>query len=326
MKRWCLRRGCTASRPARGPAGRRGDRWFESLLGPPTALTVFLSNLSWQALVRMADLTWDALSAKSARTVDELQAASVPDDHGVYIWWRNDEPVYIDWARRLAVRLTRIDTHQEGTWSSRSTFRARVRLLLEQLEALDRSADADDRSAAIDNWVADCKVSWEVTESREAARAAVDDLLTDRRPLLHVWRPRVGEDEWLQDYFERLNAQGEAGRFYVEVPIGGTDRYGQGARTRYIDAVRLPGVEPAGIRYYHPRQFESDVKAQPVELIEVKRTLNRTVIGQLIVARDMTRVEWPAHGPVRVVALCTQGDPALEWICEDRGIDIELSG
>lgn len=272
----------------------------------------------------MTELTWEVLSAASRDSGHRLDPDAIPDAPGVYVWWRDEEPIFVDCARRLQIRLTRIDTHVAGGWSRRSTLRSRVRLLLRQQGLLDDSAGGDQQEALVDSWVAGCSVSWVRTASYEEAEEAVLDLLEQRRPELHIWRPRYGEDQWLLAYIDRLGGRDAAGKVYVEVPIGGVDQYGPGAKTRFIDAVRLPDVEPGGIHYYHRRHFEAEVRDQTVEVIEVKKSLNRGVIGQLIVAYDLTRAEWPPHNSLRLVALCTAPDPALEWICEKRNIDLEL--
>lgn len=271
----------------------------------------------------MTDIGWNVLKHRPRFNVTELLPDQIPDGPGVYVWWRDDQPQYVDCARRLRVRLTRIDTTVAGHSRRRSTLRSRVRLLLRKEPQVFNSPDDGDR---VDAWLKKCSVSWLSTSTREEAEGATFDLLEDRQLPLHVWRPRQGEDEWLLDYLQGLGGPERAGKVYVEVPIGGADRYGPGAKTRFIDAVRLPNVRPGGIAYYHQRPFEADISAQAAEIIEVKKTLNRTVIGQLVVAEDLARAEWPSTGGVRLVALCTRGDPALEWICEERGIDVEVVG
>jgi len=268
----------------------------------------------------MTALTWKKMTAAAWQGAQELTPGAVPDGPGVYVWWRDGEPVYVDCARRLRVRLTRSDTHLAGVAKRPSTFRSRVRLLLRERGALD--ADAEQARAQVDAWISGCSVSWVRSPSYGQSEEDVFELLRQRHPQLHVWRPRDGEDEWLLAYVEELGGPEAAGRVYVEVPIGGPERYGPGAKTRYIDAVRLPGVRPGGIRYHHGAQLEDDLRGEAVEVIEVKRSLNRTVIGQLVVADDLARVEWPEHESLRLLALCTVGDPALEWICEERGIDV----
>lgn len=272
----------------------------------------------------MENSGWDALRGDVRTSARNLSADAVPASPGVYVWWRDGEPVYLDCARSLRVRLTTIDTRIAGEHRRVSAFRQRVQLLLQADGELVAGSDRADRTLAVDRWLARCAVSWRPTTTYREAEEIVDLWLETRRPLLHIWRPRPGEDAWLLRYFERLGGDGSAGRFYVEVPIGGSQLYGEGAKTRFIDAVRLPDTRPCEIVYFNERQFTSDLADQPVEIIEVKKTLNRTVIGQLVVAREMARADWPPHGPVRSVALCTEGDPALEWICQDYDIDVEL--
>jgi len=61
-------------------------------------------------------------------------------------------------------------------------------------------------------------------------------------------------------------------------------------------------------------------------VIEVKRTLNRTVIGQLIVARELAVTEWTRDPAVELtlIALVTVSDPALEPICQRHGIQVHV--
>ncbi len=61
----------------------------------------------------------------------------------------------------------------------------------------------------------------------------------------------------------------------------------------------------------------------PVELIEVKRKLNRLVIGQIIVGVDMFQHQYQPH-EITSVIVCAEGDPALEWVCERRQIQVRI--
>jgi hypothetical protein len=54
--------------------------------------------------------------------------------------------------------------------------------------------------------------------------------------------------------------------------------------------------------------------------------LNRAVIGQLIVARELAAMEW-SRDPSKqltLIALVTESDPALEPICQRHGIQVHL--
>ena len=68
------------------------------------------------------------------------------------------------------------------------------------------------------------------------------------------------------------------------------------------------------------------MQQHPCEVIEVKRTLNRAVIGQLIVARELAAAEWSRDPslPLSLIALVTESDPALEPICKRHGIQVHL--
>ena len=54
-------------------------------------------------------------------------------------------------------------------------------------------------------------------------------------------------------------------------------------------------------------------------MIEVKCSLNRPVIGQVIAGADVLEMEY-APAEVDQVVVCEVGDPLLEAVCERRGI------
>jgi hypothetical protein len=110
------------------------------------------------------------------------------------------------------------------------------------------------QSDAIDRWIAGCTDSWVPMPPFAAAVAEGDGILADRRPLLHVWCPGDGEDQWLQRHLGQ-RVDDTVGAAYVEVPVGGAVRYGRGARTRFIDAVRFPDAAPRGIVYSNRATF-----------------------------------------------------------------------
>jgi hypothetical protein len=138
------------------------------------------------------------------------------------------------------------------------------------------------------------------------------------------WQPRSPEDRLLLAYWQR-----EGGRIYAEVPIGGPGAPGgwlPGCTTRRIDGVRFPGAaggESCIWRFgQRAAEFARELAAGgPVEVIEVKASLNRTAIGQAIAGVDMFGRQYgrPAQG----VILCGSGDSALEWVCDQRSIKVE---
>jgi hypothetical protein len=87
----------------------------------------------------------------------------------------------------------------------------------------------------------------------------------------------------------------------------------------------LPGAPGGESGIWRFRQtaaeFARDVAAGgPLEVIEVKASLNRTAIGQAIAGVDMFERQYgrPAQG----VILCGNGDSALEWVCQRRSIRV----
>ena len=61
----------------------------------------------------------------------------------------------------------------------------------------------------------------------------------------------------------------------------------------------------------------------PVELIEVKKKLNRLVIGQSLAGCDMFKQDYRS-GDIKNGILCSEGDPTLEWVCSTREIEVKL--
>jgi hypothetical protein len=136
------------------------------------------------------------------------------------------------------------------------------------------------------------------------------------------WQPRSPEDHLLQAYCQRLG-----GRVYVEVPIGGPGGRGNwpaGCTIRRIDAVRFSkAAGQSGISRFGSRatEFDEDLAGGgPVEIIEVKSYLDRTVIGQAIAGVDMFERQYGRAG--QGVILCGAGDSALEWVCAKRSITV----
>jgi hypothetical protein len=147
---------------------------------------------------------------------------------------------------------------------------------------------------------------------------------------------RTNEDRLLLKYWREAG-----GAIFTEVPIVrhgprewplGAYWYGPplwppGAKGRRIDGVRLV-APPFGLRnsiYSFVRSggpmLASFIAGARVEVIEVKQDLNRPVIGQVIAGADLLEMEY-APAQVDPVVVCEVGDPALEAVCERRGIAV----
>ena len=93
---------------------------------------------------------------------------------------------------------------------------------------------------------------------------------------------------------------------------------------RRIDAVRVIGLEGGHVRCVARGlgEFAELIRGRDVELVEVKRSLTRGAIGQVIVALDMFKLDFPGHRSVAGTALCADEDPALRLIGEWLGVGV----
>jgi len=140
--------------------------------------------------------------------------------------------------------------------------------------------------------------------------------LTDIR-----WAPRSFEDHLLEKYWEERR-----GQIYVEAPVGGEhDNWTGKGGTRRLDGLRID--KPKGkIVLPDDELIRADLEnsnGAAIEVIEVKRALNRTVIGQTQAGRLLlcARYEFDPE-LVREVVVCEQRDAALEWVCAKLGIEV----
>lgn len=138
-----------------------------------------------------------------------------------------------------------------------------------------------------------------------------------------VWEPRTLEDHLLHGYWRN-----RGGKLYLEVPIGGAagaGKWSNDSTTRRIDGVCVGFGREVVVRYARERSqdFASEVEKGFVELIEVKAALNRTAIGQAIAARHMFTRQY-GRSPNRVLILCQHSDSALEWVCAQENVDVEV--
>ena len=143
---------------------------------------------------------------------------------------------------------------------------------------------------------------------------------------METWKPKSFEDHLLYQYWSDLK-----GQLFLEVHIGNR-AFGDWplrSKIRRIDGVRLIN----GIDFEIPKVYSSKdytlkgffelCMGKTVELIEVKKNLNRLVIGQVIAGMDMFERQYQANKIVPVI-LCQNGDPALEWVCRKRNIKVQI--
>ena len=69
------------------------------------------------------------------------------------------------------------------------------------------------------------------------------------------------------------------------------------------------------------QDFEKAVAGAKAEVVEVKYSLDRVVLGQVIIGADLLAMEY-APAKIQQVVVCEVGDPVLELVCQKRGIKV----
>lgn len=131
------------------------------------------------------------------------------------------------------------------------------------------------------------------------------------------WSPTTFEDKLLYKYH-----QDHPGYLFLEVRVGGSDNT---LNARRIDGVLIESAD--SIVYspgeYTDSQIDQMIRGNRIHLIEAKRTLNRNVIGQVLVGSALlTRSYQPAS--IKHVALCSSGETDLEWYCRENDVEAAL--
>ncbi len=135
--------------------------------------------------------------------------------------------------------------------------------------------------------------------------------------MISLWQPITFEDELLQKYINQ-----NPGELYLEVPVGITSGL---STARRIDGLLIPGKITT---IYPPNELnieklKNKVKGKTIHLIEAKRDLNRTVIGQVLVAEKLLDKEYQPSKILKAV-VCTNSNEDLEWFCKESDISVSL--
>mgnify|MGYP006896934342 CR=1 FL=1 len=124
-------------------------------------------------------------------------------------------------------------------------------------------------------------------------------------------------------YWEKVG-----GSIFTEVPTGnsGPERWPEGANPRRIDGVRFRSKgrdEICPPSAFSTEQVKKVVQGRHLEIIEVKQSLNRGVIGQAVAGRVLFKRDYnPAT--VEPVVVYGNDDPALSWAGRRNGIRVEI--
>lgn len=137
------------------------------------------------------------------------------------------------------------------------------------------------------------------------------------------WSPQTVENRLLASYWDRVG-----GIVVPEVHVGATGpgNWPSGSSRRQLDGLRFPSEyrdEITTPTAFSQSQLRDIVGDRHVEVIEVKQSLGRPVIGQAIAGRDMFERDYDPK-TIEPVVVVGSGDPALEWVCRRNGIRVEI--
>src|SRR6056297_1052903 len=96
-----------------------------------------------------------------------------------------------------------------------------------------------------------------------------------------MWSPKTFEDKLIEKYYNK-----NSGSLFLEVPIFLENKR---ENARRIDALLIHNnfSEIYGAGGYTMEELLSKVEGQNITIIEAKRSLNRPVIGQVLVAKHL---------------------------------------
>jgi hypothetical protein len=112
------------------------------------------------------------------------------------------------------------------------------------------------------------------------------------------------------------------GHLFLEVEVGQGD---ENCGPRRLDGLLVHGgdsrVRAQGS--YSRDDIAAAVQRQHVYVLEAKRKLNRTLIGQVQVGVALFRRDF-SPASAQGVAVCAFGNPDLDWYCREQGIQTAL--
>lgn len=137
------------------------------------------------------------------------------------------------------------------------------------------------------------------------------------------WDPTTPENRLLVGYWQHVG-----GTILTEVETGGggPGNWPGGSSRRQLDGLRFRSEYRDEIHSqtaFSQAQLRDIVRDRHVEVIEVKQSLGRPVIGQAIAGRDLFERDYNPSTTEPVV-VCGSGDPALEWVCRRNGVRVEI--
>jgi len=130
---------------------------------------------------------WDRMDAQPRFRAADLTRAEVPEDPGVYAWYRLGRAVYVGKADSLVDRAWANHMGQSRTMGT-SAFRRNVAEFLGYGSSADikvkRLRLTPDELAAVRAWILSCSVTWILCPSTAAALALESQMKAEWMPPL----------------------------------------------------------------------------------------------------------------------------------------------
>ena len=131
------------------------------------------------------------------------------------------------------------------------------------------------------------------------------------------WQPKTFEDHLLKRYLDD-----NPGRLFLEVPVSVLS---DPKTARRIDGILIPGntidIYPQGS--YLVQNLYKEFEGQVIHLLEAKSSLDRYVVGQVLVGESIFKCAFEPSEIINVV-VCGGGNPDIECYCEENKIQVAI--
>ena len=132
-----------------------------------------------------------------------------------------------------------------------------------------------------------------------------------------MWQPKTFEDHLLIRY---LNDN--PGKLFLEFPV---NVLSEPKTARRIDGILIPGntIEIYPQSSYDVDQVKIEFDGHVVHLLEAKSSLDRYVVGQILVGESIFKRAFNSAEIIKV-AVCGGGNPDIEWYCKENNIQVAI--
>ena len=135
------------------------------------------------------------------------------------------------------------------------------------------------------------------------------------------WRDVIMSSS-LEDLLIKEYQKKHQGKLYKEVSVGKVENK---MRQRKIDGILIEGDENRTYEQgeYNLSEVKKEIKGAVIHLIEAKRILNRTVIGQVEVGEYLVKEDFSPE-KIIPIALCANSHSDIEDYCKQKNIKVVI--